>query len=469
MVLAAGLTGCLQGSAAADELSDLKTQLEELRQRVDVLDTPLPAAPGGHDTRAFITMVRGSGFAEDDPSAVNDDIPDDRGLTFLLSPAADMPVKNHELVVTGFVKGNLVYDFDQSLGDTFNLGNIGIGAGKVPRFRLYARHTRLIIKSKSETAVGRVRTYIEGDFFGGGGNQLLSNSDTFRVRHAWADWNITDNLNLKVGQTWSTFMSGFALPPSIDPRGPAGRAFIRQSQLRLTYRDGPWEFAAAVENPETDIQAGAVAGGGGPAGATCNESSGANPCGASDPLPDFTGHLFYKTTQNHKFQISGVLRDLHTDGDAAAAGFGGTDSTLGWGVLGAAAFDFNPLTFRVQATYGDGIGRYGSQYSGNRAAIAPDPAAIDLQTVEAFSLLASATFQVTDTSRITAAYGRVDFAGGDTLVGQNRWLQNVYVNWIYRPVSKLQFGWEVNWAERDVRGVGDEDAFRFGFATWFYF
>lgn len=471
---AAALSGMACGwsleSAYGDEVAALRQQLVELQRRVNALDAvrlEMPAQADYDATSLFFT--RGSELDAPGPDGFEEGGADDRGLTIHVSPSGDATAAHHQVALSGFVKGNLIYDFDDNLGDVFNVGNITTGADNGPRFRIHARHTRLRLKSKSQTSVGVVRTYIEGDFFGAGGNEVVSNSDTFRLRHAWADWDMTDNFNFGVGQTWSNFMSGFALPPSVDVRGPAGRSFIRQGQMRLTYTQGPWLFAVAAENPETDIQAGLTPGGGGPAGATCNESSGANPCGANDRLPDFTARLFHKTEDNHKFQISGVVRELRTDADASAAGFGGTDSVVGWGILGAASFDFSPVTARVQATYGDGIGRYGSQYHGNRAAIARDPASIDLETVEAFSLLVSATVNLTDHSKLTAAYGRVDFASDDTLVGQNSRFQNVYVNWLYRPVSAIQFGAEANWGERTVRGGGQDDAIRFGLATWFYF
>ena len=455
--------------ARSDDLADLKVQLNALQYRLDRIADDGTDPPGLRShARGAIRLLRG---AERDAHAVilsDEEVPDDRGFTILFSPAADVPVPTHTVTISGYVKGNVVFDIDDQLGDQFNVGAITAGApDSGPNFRIHARHSRIRIRSRSDTAVGPVRTYIEGDFFARAGNQIVSNSDGLRLRHAWADWNATEALNIGIGQTWSNFMSNFALPPSIDPRGPAGRSFMRQGQVRLTYRRGSALLALAAENPETDIQAAVAAGG--PAGVTCNESSGANSCGATDRLPDFTARLYYKTQGNHQFQISGVLRELRTETRAAAPGFAGTDTEIGWGLLAAASFDLSPFTARIQATYGDGIGRYGSQYHGRRAAIARNPAAIDLETVEAFSLLASLSFDVTDRSKLTAAYGRVDFARGDTLVGQNQSLQNVYLNWLYSPVSAIQFGVEVNWAERHVRGGGTDDALRLGFATWFYF
>lgn len=464
------IAGVGLGEIRADELSALKQQLAGLQARLDALGPPSVHTLDGNNHEMWsIHMLRGSGQHDIDPAGVDDTSPDDRGLSILVSPTAAPETARHEVTLSGFVKANAIYDFDDNLGDDFDIGRITTGADNGPHTRIHARHTRLRIKSTSDTAVGAVRTYIEGDFFGSGGNELFSNSSGLRLRHAWADWDATDHLNFGVGQTWSNFMSGFALPPSVDVRGPAGRSFIRQGQVRLTYKEGPWLFAVAAENPETDIQAGLTPGGGGPAGVTCSESSGANPCGANDRMPDLTARAFYETPDSHKFQLSGVLRELNVDGDLAAAGFGGTDSVVGWGVLAAAAFDFDILTARVQTTYGDGIGRYGSQYHGNRAAIARDPASTDLETVEAFSLLVSLTAKVTDHSNVTLAYGRVDFAQKDTLAGQNSSFQNVYATWLYRPASAIQFGAELNWAERSMRGGGRDDALRFGFATWFYF
>lgn len=463
LLLMSGLMPLGQQQAHADELQALEQQIGALQTRLDVAETRV--APPAPSDQWFAVVSGNEGEASSGPiDEFTGTAP--RGLTLLISPTADSGAR-HEVTVGGFVKANLIYDLDENLGDDFNIGAITPGAGDASHVRIHARHTRVQIKSRSDTPVGLVRTLIEGDFLGAGGNESFSNSSGFRVRHAWADWAMTPTLTFGTGQTWSNFMSPFALPPSVDVRGPTGRSFLRQGQVRLTYEDGPWLFAVAAENPETDIQSSAVAGG--PAGATCNESSGANPCGAADRLPDFTARLVYETPQHHTFQVSTVVRELHVDADGAAAGFSGSDSTFGWGVLAAASFDLDIVTARVQATYGDGIGRYGSQQHGNRAAVLRDPAAMDLETVEAYSLLASLTADLTETSNITVAYGRVDFAEGDTLAGQNRSFQNVYVTWLWRPVRQMQLGAEVNWGERDILGGGRDDAVRLGFASWFYF
>ena len=86
--------------------------------------------------------------------------------------------------------------------------------------------------------------FIEWDFYGGGGNEVVSNSSNERLRHFYIGYK-----NWMVGQNWSTFMPLAALPEALDFGGPhVGEVFIRQTQIR--YTSGNWQFA--IENPETN-------------------------------------------------------------------------------------------------------------------------------------------------------------------------------------------------------------------------
>jgi hypothetical protein len=91
---------------------------------------------------------------------------------------------------------------------------------------------------------GDVSGFIEWDFYGGGGNEVVSNSSNERLRHFYITYK-----NWMVGQNWSTFMPLAALPEALDFGGPhVGEVFIRQTQVR--YTSGNWQFA--IENPETN-------------------------------------------------------------------------------------------------------------------------------------------------------------------------------------------------------------------------
>ena len=77
------------------------------------------------------------------------------------------------------------------------------------------------------------------------GNEVVSNSYSPRLRHAFISYN-----KWTFGQTWMTFFNVGALPENLDFVGPAeSTIFGRQAMVRYTM--GNWQFAA--ENPETTV------------------------------------------------------------------------------------------------------------------------------------------------------------------------------------------------------------------------
>ncbi|WP_338027374.1 DcaP family trimeric outer membrane transporter [Colwellia maritima] len=92
---------------------------------------------------------------------------------------------------------------------------------------------------------GDVTGFIELDFYGGGGNQIISNSSNPRLRHAFIKYK-----NIMVGQTWTTFMNTTALAEAADFGGPlVASSFIRQGQIR--YTNGGLQIS--LENPYSDL------------------------------------------------------------------------------------------------------------------------------------------------------------------------------------------------------------------------
>ena len=107
------------------------------------------------------------------------------------------------------------------------------------KFRVFANETRFNMKYTH----GEVMGFIELDFWGGGGNEIISNSANLRIRHAFIKYK-----DVIAGQTWTTFMNTSAIPETADFAGPAnGLAFIRQGQIRYTAGN----FQVALENPFT--------------------------------------------------------------------------------------------------------------------------------------------------------------------------------------------------------------------------
>ncbi|WP_246047152.1 DcaP family trimeric outer membrane transporter [Colwellia ponticola] len=127
---------------------------------------------------------------------------------------------------------------------------------------------------------GDVTGFIELDFLGGGGNQIVSNSSHPRLRHAFIQYK-----NILVGQTWTTFMNTSALAEAADFGGPLNAsAFIRQGQVR--YTNGGLQLS--LENPHSDK----------------GDSS-------QDSIPDFIAKYTF-TGDWGNVSVSGLARQLNT-------------------------------------------------------------------------------------------------------------------------------------------------------------
>jgi len=470
--------GVTATGAQADELSALKAQLEGLQSRVNQLESSPSAGgttPSGlPQSDSWITFHRGSdiGWDQSEHARPQEYIPEDRGFTIAITPTADLPAPVHEVTVSGYVKGDFIFDTQQDLGDSFAASAISGGDNR-EHVRLHARQSRFRIKSKSDTAVGQVRTLIEGDFEGVGGNETFSNSTAFRLRHAWGEWNIMPNTAIGVGQTWSNFMNLFAYPDTVDFFGPAGASFVRQGQVRLTYYEGPFLLALAAENPETDIRVGET--GGVFAGERCNESATRNICEANDNAPDITGRVQFDAPGGHRVQLSGVLRNLRVDDDLPdPSGLGvtidGSDSEIGWGVLGAASVNLGDVaTLLGMVIYGDGVGRYIINGSGSDALLNGTSGDVVLDTIEVLGANAALSIGLTDTVTTNFVAGYYDQNNNDIIDGQVDVLKTVHLNLMWQPVDRFRMGIEGMWGEVERKGESDEDALRFQFGAWFFF
>jgi len=179
---------------------------------------------------------------------------------------------------------------------------------------------------------GDVAGFVEMDFYGGGGNEVVSNSSTPRLRHFFITYK-----NWLVGQNWTTFMPLHALPESLDFGGPhVGEVFIRQTQVRYTH--GNWQFA--IENPETngDGDTGAPLSGVGVSG---------NEADKDESIPDFV------TTYTHKadwgiLSAGALVRKVDQ---------GGIDEVAVAGNIAGQISTFDKDNLRFQVTFGE-PGRY---------------------------------------------------------------------------------------------------------------
>lgn len=446
--------------AQADELSDLKAQLETLQGRVNQLEQQPAAAIGTPEGASFLTVSRGQGSMGDFGrlSRVHDNIPDDRGFTISVTPTADIPAPVAEVVVYGYVKGDVIYDFDQHhMGDSFYIPNVWSQNGrKDAGIRLHAKQSRFGIRSKVDTAVGQVRTLIEGDFF--------SSDNHFRLRHAWGEWDMTPYWTFGAGQYWQTA----ALLPigitTVDFSGDSGPfGYTRRAQVRLTYHNGPISWAVAAERPTWSSDA---------------------------EWPNFSSYFQYDAAGGHQFIITGTVSDYDNDNPDVAP-----HHDVGWAIQAGANINLGDIaTLTMGGIYGQGescnylnqtlawCGLTDADKDGDTDFAGSD---------DSYGAAVGLSFNVNDTTSINVEGGwsHLDNALGasqrNTIKAVD--VYTVHGNILWQPVKQLRLGWEVMWGQYDWdAGSGfasaescdegrhacakrKDDAIRAQFGAWFFF
>ncbi len=347
--------------------------------------------------------------------------------------------------IGGYIKTDFIFDFDEALGDAFNVDGITISdVGDNERFRAHARQSRLFIKTTTQTNSGPLKTHLEFDFFGSNGNEVFSNSNSPRLRHAYGTWN-----GWTVGQTWSNFMPIESYPTTVDFNGPAGIPFIRQAQIRYTFPvSDSVSISASLENSEFSGRdaAGPIA-----------ESINAGIRAGIDQAPDITLAATWKGDKA-LVKLAGVLRKF----DSPTS----NDTATGWGVnLSGNASLWQGGTLYGSLTYGDGIGRYLINGFAQDAFI---DAAGNLQTIEA----GGATFGISQvlspklTGGLTLGYFEVNdtFAATDT---DN--ISTVHLSLFYKPTERMTVGAELAYGRREIVSGASDDATRLQTSVQFNF
>ena len=143
-----------------------------------------------------------------------------------------------KITLGGYLKADIRYvDGDVGYQDYWRGNNPG--EVDTSHLQFNVRETRFNTKYEH----GDVTAFIEMDFYGGNGNEVATNSNSPRLRHAFIKYK-----GWLAGQYWSTFTPLKAFPDALDFAGPiVGEVFVRQPQVRYTV--GGFKFA--VETPET--------------------------------------------------------------------------------------------------------------------------------------------------------------------------------------------------------------------------
>ena len=356
-------------------------------------------------------------------------------------------IGNTTVDIGGYVKLDMIYDFDQAMGDSLFVAGLDTANNESNgAFRAHARQSRISIGTITPTDAGVVKTRFEGDFFGGGGNEIFSNSNGLRIRHAYGELG-----GLLAGQTWSNFMHFTAYPSTVDFDGPVGVSFIRQAQVRYTMPMGGGALSVSAENAET----------------TGFE-------GSRDVLPDFTAR--YKWAgDGGGFEFAGLARQLQTDDPAAT----GDDSAFAYGLMLAGRLNVtNSTTLMAGAIFGDGVGRYiYSSFSDNNSGATRtgigeayiDPNG-DLETIEAFGFNVAVSQKWTPKFTSGLSYGRVEGDQPENLFPESfETLQSVHFSNFYQIADPVTLGLELSFADKELMNGESSDNTRLQASAQFSF
>jgi hypothetical protein len=506
-------------TAKADEITDLRANQELLQRRIEqlaqgtkafpgaagpsVLGTqPVPGAAliGGSFPRSFLipgteTSIRVGGFV------------DISGLYFLQGANTGNPGTPSS---NAGQNGNLNavpigQQFVPGLGPVAQQANHSRGNGV---FYFSPQQTRLNVETRTPTAWGESRTFLEFDFAGPGGanNQFAQQTvqqaggDSLLPRLRFAYGTLGGFL---AGQAVSNFSDGDADTESMSFGGAMGSTGgQRIPQVRYTV-PGPWgsAFSVSAEQPFTSMltPAGILSSDsnisalpGGPGTATIPAICNGQPCtGATTPIngnigrtiaPNLTFASYWVQPWGH-VDFAGVLRPLDVnDGHFISRkflGYGGHfsgDVKPGW-------FGWNKDDILFSAVVGEAIGNYSSggwslavplatNFTVPTACATPRPgctggfAASNVLFKTNFGYSANGGYQHwwLPNLRSTIAAGIAHQDVNSTLIGpmqastatKEQW--NAFVNLVWNPVAFITTGVEYMYGKRIViaNGKGQE-------------
>lgn len=341
-------------------------------------------------------------------------------------PGSDTSVK-----FGGYVKVDAIYS-SRSAGANSQAdlvlvpGQIPVGnaaANEKGQFKLHARQTRLNVGTHTPTSWGDLTTYVEVDFFGADGNEVISNSNNLRARHAFASFG-----GLTVGQTWSTFMDPASLPETLDFGGPVGETFVRQGLVRWNQKFDGGGWTVALENPESYLSR--------------RNSNGTYTTllPDDDRVPDIVAKLDFNTRVG-RFAVAGMARNIRVDTAAINATAVAADDDVWGGAL--ALYGSIPTvgkdTFNILLTGGNALGRYMGQAVFTDASIDAN-GKIDLNPQ--WGTILSYRHYWSETLRSTLALSAAESNNPSTAGSMNKSSRTAHLNLLWSPVPAATLGVE---------------------------
>lgn len=426
--------------------------------------------PGRADQLAAGGNDRPSGTIAPNPLFSNQPVATGKGASFIV------PGTNTTLRFAGLVKFDAFDDLSGANLNVIPTDGVAIpirGTSQSRRnghFMMSARQTRFGFASETPTKFGPLKSLIELDFYGTGGQAAYTNPVSPRLRHAYVSLG-----GLTVGQTWSNFFDLEAAPETLDMTGPVGNAYaIRQPLIQYRHTLGSHgTVTVAAENPEGDFL-GADHTANIPVGAVMSTR-------VLNQAPDFTARYTWKGDRL-RVSVAGLARFINLDTGGASLSFLGPNgnftyagSASTWGFAGQADATIKTWgqdSFTLQGNAGPGLGRYimvpqdnagvigvapngaANANPGSGAVLGPDG---KLRTI--FTYGGSAWYRhywsKTWRSNLVAGFEKLSDANDTLPINYPDTLTTVHANLIWSPLPQLGVGMEYVHGFLGLRGQTD--------------
>jgi len=350
---------------------------------------------------------------------------------------------NISLAIGGFVKTVAVYDSKaEKMGADFLPATLGTRRpDEVGATSFDATLTRLFLDGRAPVPGGQIRGYVEYDL-----NANNDGSPAFKIRHAYGSWK-NEYGTLTVGHTWSTAMDLGVLPEGLTEPTVSGVVFQRQALVRWSQPLGQgFTYHIALEDPNSSDVFSTLQ--------VNNQTS----------IPDGILRLEYYRDKLWHLSAGVLGRSLKTDLPS-----GGTDSALAWGaILSGHLNAFGKDKLRFHGIYGEGLGRYllGIESS---AGSALDPSGNSIELRKNWGVMAAYEHHWTDSLRSTAMGGYakskpLGWMPGDTFESSTYASVNLMWN-VYRYIT---LGVEYAYGRRENKDSSDIDNHRIALGMQFY-
>jgi hypothetical protein len=440
--------------AMADEAA-LQAQITLLTKRIEQMEAaqrtgavPLQASSAASSPKAIAGVAPESPPISDAPSnsghrvvATEDAEPVTKGT---LPGSFKIPGTNTSVKIGGFARLDMIKDLQGGESGTVALpATIPLSGSPQSQRRgalsLTARQTRVYLRALTPTALGDATTFLEGDFYGAGGNETVTNSVAFRLRQAYAEIG-----SWLAGQTWMNVNDVLSLPETLDFSG--GNGIVqegRQAQIRYTQRfSANQQLSLSVENPESDVV--------GTTQTTIGAATGPTSATTLDKVPDLSVRYVYSGDWG-RMSFSAMARRITFDntGGAAVNGFVGQSSVNAgsWALQGRIK-TFGSDNFQYSFAEGPGVGRYILGVSNNTGAVVVND---KLEAIRQRAFMTGYQHFWTPTWRSNLIYGLIDASYPHPAVPLSTpsRISALFANVIWNPIPNGFIGME--WSHASAR------------------